>query len=36
MVNREWLVSNIALILGGRSYLTEAGAEMEYLKHIYQ
>jgi hypothetical protein len=36
MVNREWLVSNIADVLGGRTYHAEAGAEMDYLKHIYQ
>ena len=24
------------MILGGRSYITEAGAEFDYLKQIYQ
>ncbi len=36
IANREWVVSNIAMILGGRSYITEAGAEFDYLKQIYQ
>jgi len=36
MVNREWVISNIATILGGRTYLTQAGAEQTYLRHVYQ
>lgn len=35
-VNREWIVSNIADVLGGRAYLAEAGSELDYLKQIYQ
>jgi len=34
-VNREWLVSNLADVLGGRTYMTEAGSEADYLKQIY-
>lgn len=36
VLNREWVITNIATILGGRSYLAQAGAELDYLKHIYQ
>ena len=35
MINREWIISNIASILGGRTYLSEAGAEQNYLRHVY-
>ena len=35
-VNREWLIHNIALILGGKNYLVNAGAELQYLQAIYQ
>mmetsp|Transcript_135 Transcript_135/g.119 ORF Transcript_135/g.119 Transcript_135/m.119 type:complete len:125 (-) Transcript_135:872-1246(-) len=34
-VNREWIIHNIALILGGKNYLTKAGAELQYLQAIY-
>ena len=34
--NREWIINNIALILGGKNYLNQAGDELEYLKNIYQ
>jgi len=30
-VNREWLIHNIALILGGKNYLARAGPELQYL-----
>ena len=35
-VNREWLIHNIAVILGGKNYLSTAGAELQYLQAIYQ
>lgn len=35
-VNREWLIHNIALILGGKHYLVHAGPELQYLQAIYQ
>lgn len=35
-VNREWLIHNIALILGGKNYLARAGPELQYLQAIYQ
>jgi len=35
-VNREWLIHNIAVILGGKNYLKHAGAELPYLQAIYQ
>ena len=35
-VNREWLIHNIALILGGKNYLAQAGPELQYLQAIYQ
>lgn len=35
-VNREWLIHNIAVILGGKNYLNHAGAELPYLQAIYQ
>lgn len=35
ILNREWVVQNIALILGGRSYVSQAGAELNYLRHVY-
>jgi len=34
--NREWLIHNLALILGGKNYLSRAGKELEFLKSIYQ
>jgi len=34
-VNREWLIHNIALILGGKNYLKHAGPELEFLQKIY-
>lgn len=34
-VNREWLIHNIAVILGGKNYLKHAGAELPYLQAIY-
>ena len=34
-LNREWIVQNIAMILGGRSYTSIAGAELNYIKHVY-
>lgn len=30
-VNREWLIHNIAGILGGKNYILHAGAELQYL-----
>jgi hypothetical protein len=27
-VNREWLIHNIAVILGGKNYLVHAGPEL--------
>jgi hypothetical protein len=33
-VNREWLVSNIATVLGGRNYLAQAGPELQYLQAV--
>ena len=35
-VNREWLIHNIALILGGKNYMKHAGPEFEFLQKIYQ
>jgi hypothetical protein len=35
-VNREWLIHNLAVILGGRNYLLNAGPELQYLQAIYQ
>lgn len=35
-VNREWLIHNIALILGGKNYLSRAGPALQYLQAIYQ
>jgi hypothetical protein len=35
-VNREWLIHNIAMILGGRNYLKHAGPELQFLQKIYQ
>jgi len=35
-VNREWLIHNIAVILGGKNYLATAGPELQYLQAIYQ
>ena len=34
--NREWLIHNLALILGGKNYLSRAGKELDFLKSIYQ
>lgn len=36
MRNREWIVDNIAIILGGKNYESQAGPELNYLKQIYQ
>lgn len=33
--NREWIIHNIALILGGKNYMNQAGPELEFLKNIY-
>ena len=35
-VNREWLIHNIASILGGKNYMKHAGPEFEFLQKIYQ
>jgi hypothetical protein len=35
-VNREWLIHNISLILGGKNYMKHAGPEFEFLQKIYQ
>jgi hypothetical protein len=35
-VNREWIIHNIAEILGGKNYLKEAGPELDFLQKIYQ
>jgi hypothetical protein len=35
-VNREWLIHNIALVLGGKNYLANAGPELQYLQAVYQ
>ena len=35
-VNREWLIHNIASILGGKNYMKNAGPEIEFLQKIYQ
>jgi hypothetical protein len=34
-VNREWLIHNIATILGGKNYLKHAGPELDFLQKIY-
>lgn len=34
-VNREWLIHNIAVILGGKNYLKHAGPEVDFLQKIY-
>ena len=34
--NREWIIHNIAIILGGKNYLNNAGPEFEFLRNIYQ
>ena len=34
--NREWIVQNIAMIMGGRSYINNAGAELDYIQHVYK
>ena len=36
VVNREWIISNIALILGGRQFQEGEGAEFNYIKNVYQ
>ena len=36
MMNREWIVQNIAMIFGGKSYVNTAGAELDYIKHVYK
>ena len=36
ILNREWIVQNLAMILGGRAYLSTAGAELNYIRHVYQ
>ncbi len=33
--NREWIIHNIAMILGGKNYLNHIGPEFDYLKNIY-
>ena len=35
-VNREWIIHNIAEILGGKNYMKAPGPESEFLKKIYQ
>lgn len=35
MVNREWIVQNLAMILGGRMYLAQPGVEINYLRYVY-
>jgi|LauGreDrversion4_2_1035121.scaffolds.fasta_scaffold13514_2 hypothetical protein len=35
-VNREWIIHNIATILGGKNYLRNAGPELDFLQKIYQ
>lgn len=35
-MNREWIIHNIANILGGKNYLKHAGVELPYLQAIYQ
>lgn len=35
-VNREWIIHNIALILGGKNYMKNAGPELDFLQKIYQ
>ena len=35
-VNREWIINNLALILGGRNYQANFGGEQAYLKNLYQ
>jgi hypothetical protein len=35
-VNREWIIHNIATILGGKNYIRHAGAELPYLQAIHQ
>ena len=34
-VNREWIISNIANILGGKSYMNSAGNERRHLELIF-
>lgn len=34
--NREWIIHNIAMILGGKNYMNQAGPELEFLRNIYQ
>lgn len=34
--NREWIIHNIAVILGGKNYMNQPGPEYEFLKNIYQ
>jgi len=34
--NREWIIHNIATILGGKNYMNQAGPESEILRNIYQ
>ena len=36
ILNREWIVKNIAFIMGGRQYVEEAGAELNYIWHVYK
>lgn len=36
MVNREWIINNLAMILGGRNYQNQLGGEMGYLRNLYQ
>lgn len=35
-VNREWIIHNIAEILGGKNYMRDAGPELDFLEKIYQ
>lgn len=34
--NREWIIHNIATILGGKNYMNQAGPEAEILRNIFQ
>lgn len=33
--NREWIIHNIAVILGGKNYLNNVGPELDFLRNIY-
>lgn len=35
VINREWVISNLAVILGGRAYAGAGAGEMTYLRHLY-